>query len=401
MWWFDEQLQWDPTQYGNITTTRIPRNLLWSPDIILYNSVSGYNLTTLYNGLSWVTYTGEVFAPVPTITKSSCKMDLSYFPFDDQICHLKFGSWAQDMYLMDILNITTEVLLGSGYVENGEWDIVDTVARRNVIYYDCCPEPWPDVTFYLQLRRGSLYYGFHVVSPCLLLSFLSLVIFILPVQSGEKMTLGMSVLVAFAVFVLLIADHIPATSEFPPLISIYLTIIMVMCSFSIVMSAFVLKLHHDHADNGVPPAWIAKIFQRRSKRWCLGSGDKSPMKIAPLTQHGHELGESEQTKLPFRISDTEEIDLGQDVKTIQSKPKGRKIAFTDQGERSYNNAETKNTHENNPAVHWQDVASGLDRFFTLLMAIITIICAFGILVFLPLFKSTNLQDFLNGATTGT
>ena len=30
----------------------------------------------------------------PGIFKSTCKIDITWFPFDDQQCDLKFGSWT-------------------------------------------------------------------------------------------------------------------------------------------------------------------------------------------------------------------------------------------------------------------------------------------------------------------
>lgn len=46
--------------------------------------------------LAMVKFDGDVFWPVPTKLKSSCKIDVTYFPFDEQICALKFGSWTYD-----------------------------------------------------------------------------------------------------------------------------------------------------------------------------------------------------------------------------------------------------------------------------------------------------------------
>ena len=43
-----------------------------------------------------VRYDGNIFWPVPTKLQSSCKVDVTYFPFDDQSCRMKFGSWTYD-----------------------------------------------------------------------------------------------------------------------------------------------------------------------------------------------------------------------------------------------------------------------------------------------------------------
>ena len=43
-----------------------------------------------------VRYDGNIFWPVPTKLQSSCKVDVTYFPFDDQSCRMKFGSWGYD-----------------------------------------------------------------------------------------------------------------------------------------------------------------------------------------------------------------------------------------------------------------------------------------------------------------
>ena len=87
--------------------------------------------------------------------------------------------------------------------------------------YSCCPEPFPDVTFWFHLRRRTTYYTFNIIIPCVMLSLLTLGSFVLPAESGEKVSLGLTVLLAFSVFMLLIAESMPATSEFVPLIGMY------------------------------------------------------------------------------------------------------------------------------------------------------------------------------------
>ena len=41
-----------------------------------------------------VTSTGSCTYIPPGIFKSTCKIDITWFPFDDQDCKMKFGSWT-------------------------------------------------------------------------------------------------------------------------------------------------------------------------------------------------------------------------------------------------------------------------------------------------------------------
>ncbi|KAF8564716.1 hypothetical protein P879_06761 [Paragonimus westermani] len=114
----------------------------------------------------------------------------------------------------------------SNYVQNGEWDILKVNVVRQEVVYPCCDEPYPYLRFTIYMRRRNLYYLFNIILPCLWLTVLSLISFWLPPDSGEKITLGITVLLAFSVFMLLIAEKMPATSEFVPLIGKFETCLL-------------------------------------------------------------------------------------------------------------------------------------------------------------------------------
>ena len=58
----------------------------------------------------------------------------------------------------------------------------------------------------------------YIILPCFILSGMVLATFLLPVQSGEKISLGVSILVAISVFLLLVAENVPDTSDSVPVI---------------------------------------------------------------------------------------------------------------------------------------------------------------------------------------
>lgn len=47
-------------------------------------------------------YTGRVEWRPPAIYKSSCEIDVEYFPFDEQTCVMKFGSWTYDGFQVSV-----------------------------------------------------------------------------------------------------------------------------------------------------------------------------------------------------------------------------------------------------------------------------------------------------------
>jgi hypothetical protein len=69
---------------------------------------------------------------------------------------------------------------------------VGVPGKRNEVFYECCPEPYLDVTFVIKIRRRTLYYFFNLIVPCVLIASMAVLGFTLPPDSGEKLSLGES-----------------------------------------------------------------------------------------------------------------------------------------------------------------------------------------------------------------
>ena len=119
-----------------------------------------------------------------------------------------------------MLNKTAEVDV-SGYVTNGEWMLIKYTITRNEVVYPISPAIYPDVTIILIIQRRILYYVLNILFPCFWLNILSVLTFCLPPDAGEKLTLSITVLLSYSVFMLLVAESMPPTSEFVPLIGEY------------------------------------------------------------------------------------------------------------------------------------------------------------------------------------
>ena len=121
---------------------------------------------------------------------------------------------------MNITNVGSDVQT-QGFRLNGEWDIFKTKAEWKENVLPCCPDTrYPYVEFTLYLRRRYEFYVMNIIVPCTLLSILVMIVFCLPPEAGEKISLGISVLLAFSVFLLMVAESIPRTSLHVPVIGL-------------------------------------------------------------------------------------------------------------------------------------------------------------------------------------
>ena len=67
------------------------------------------------------------------------------------------------MYIFDIIKEnhhffrnSTSVEKLNLYTDNREWKVIHEItAEKRSTYYQCCPEPYPDVTFTFTLQRDS------------------------------------------------------------------------------------------------------------------------------------------------------------------------------------------------------------------------------------------------------
>jgi nicotinic acetylcholine receptor, invertebrate len=59
-----------------------------------YSADEGFDGTYQTNVV--VKHNGSCLYVPPGIFKSTCKIDITWFPFDDQHCDMKFGSWTYD-----------------------------------------------------------------------------------------------------------------------------------------------------------------------------------------------------------------------------------------------------------------------------------------------------------------
>ncbi|KAG5842844.1 hypothetical protein ANANG_G00182060 [Anguilla anguilla] len=253
--WQDYRLSWVPEEFDGMLKVRLPSKHIWLPDVVLYNNADGMYEVSFYSN-AVVSHDGSVFWLPPAIYKSACKIEVKHFPFDQQNCTLRFRSWTYDRTEIDLV-LKADVASMDDFTPSGEWDIIALPGRRNENPADAA---YVDITYDFIIRRKPLFYTINLIIPCVLITSLAILVFYLPSDCGEKMTLCISVLLALTVFLLLISKIVPPTSLDVPLVGKYLMFTMVLVTFSIVTSVCVLNVHHRSPTTHTMPPWVKLVF---------------------------------------------------------------------------------------------------------------------------------------------
>lgn len=154
-----------------------------------------------------------------------------------------------------------EVAMGidmSEFYKSVEWDILMVPAKYNVIVYENVS--YPDITFELTMRRKTLFYTVNLIIPCVGISFLTVLVFYLPSESCEKISLSISIMIALTVFFLLLAEIIPPTSLVIPLLGKYLLFTMILVTLSICVTVVVLNVHFRSPATHIMSPWMRRVF---------------------------------------------------------------------------------------------------------------------------------------------
>ena len=275
--WNDEYLTWKPATFGNLTHIYVPQFLIWKPYLTLENSILKLGELGTPSLDVLLDYDGNVtWKPVEVFTVS-CAADVYKFPFDTQTCHLAFEPSGYSH---------TEIILTSAehtidlheYEGTSGWTITDSrieaTIRHSEIYLVCS----------LTLERKPLYFLLNIFLPILLLSILNMCVFILPAESGEKISFVVTIFLSLAVFLTIVSGKLPENSDRISLLNIYVFTSTFVSTLVAVLT--IIQIRIQYRDSRIPVAyWLQRLTRmftmshdRRVSVLQLEDRDKNCMK---------------------------------------------------------------------------------------------------------------------------
>ncbi|XP_043992813.1 LOW QUALITY PROTEIN: acetylcholine receptor subunit alpha [Gambusia affinis] len=273
--------------------------------------------------------------------------------------------WKPDLVLYNKDNDRPDL---SNFMESGEWVLKDYRSWKHWVYYTCCPDtPYLDITYHFLMLRLPLYFIVNVIIPCMLFSFLTGLVFYLPTDSGEKMTLSISVLLSLTVFLLVIVELIPSTSSAVPLIGKYMLFTMVFVIASIIITVIVINTHHRSPSTHTMPAWIRKVFIETIPNMMFFSTMKRP---------SQEISQKRLFPTDMDISDISGNPTPASVTYKSPIMKNPDVRSAIEGVKYIAETMKSDEESNNAAEEWKFVAMVLDH---ILLCVFMAVCIIGTL----------------------
>ena len=187
-----------------------------------------------------VNSSGHVAWSLPLIIKSSCSVDVTLFPFDNQKCQVRFGSamYDEQQLQLQLHSDVTQSLDLSRFTQNPEFELVrqqlqvepltahafrqrffrpemTSQPAEHLFPYDDVEVVYPQLVLTLFMRRKPQYFMYTIVLPTLVLCLLLIATFLLPCDHGDKVGIGLTVFLSLYVLQLAVAENIPESNSIP------------------------------------------------------------------------------------------------------------------------------------------------------------------------------------------
>ncbi|XP_060562210.1 5-hydroxytryptamine receptor 3A-like [Ruditapes philippinarum] len=213
--WLDENINWDKNQ-TNASYITLSYNEVWTPifrvgnphaDVSKSQSVDRSYDVVLYNSV------GKAYYDEMMTTRTTCDLDMTYFPFDVQSCSvmLTLVGFIQFWFRLDV---SMHESFSEEDANHGSWRLLNTsVTTKN-----------GGLKINLVFERKPLFLLINILLPIIVLATLTPLVFVLPKKSGERVGYAITMLLAISVYMTIVSDNLPKNSQPMPLISIMIFI---------------------------------------------------------------------------------------------------------------------------------------------------------------------------------
>ena len=261
--WKDELLTWNKSQY-NVHSINVPVEKIWLPEMVIKNSVE--EKKRINNAISsvYVDYNGTAQWMPSGKLQTKCELNIAKFPFDHQVCELVVEPWTA--------GITSQVFVAPDqardpymiYQENAQWIVSDIKSEYKLRQHEELDYAGSIYLFQIFLQRRRTYYVLNIILPMGLMSLINLCCFLIPPESGEKMTLSVSLFLTFAVYITVLNNEMPKSSTQVSFFVVFVFGQFFMSGLTIAMESFVLYVFFN-GKKKIVLSWIKNLLSTKKE----------------------------------------------------------------------------------------------------------------------------------------
>jgi hypothetical protein len=231
---------------------------------------------------------------------------------------MRFGSWTFDANQVRLIREKPMLNLDD-YLPSGTWDVIEAPSEASEYIVDGTKRM--ELVYKFRIRRKTLFYTVNLIIPTVLISFLSIFVFYLPTDEGEKMTLCISILLALVVFLLLVSKILPPTSIVIPLIAKYLLFTLIMNIVTILNTVIIINWNYRTPRTHNMPRWVRIVFTEflpkilfMQRRMNIEIIEPVEVEMSVVNSNNHAIN---KTKMINIITDTSEYETSQEYSTLK------------------------------------------------------------------------------------
>ena len=195
--WWDTGLAWNTSDYGGVTMVEISSADLWTPALSVVNGAEDSDILSDRTAPITLQSSGMMTLPLSLNLKTSCTLDLTFFPFDKQSCDIIMGTASQFRLHLHLAEQGLSILLEE-FSAGGEWSVTDIQFVQTTGSASQVNVNASKVT--LTLERSTTFYLVSVVGPMGLFTAMNCLVFLIPPESGEKISFLISIFLSNTVF---------------------------------------------------------------------------------------------------------------------------------------------------------------------------------------------------------
>ncbi|KAJ8032454.1 Neuronal acetylcholine receptor subunit alpha-9 [Holothuria leucospilota] len=249
---------------------------IWTPKIALSVTLQSYGVDIApHHGLINLQSDGTATLGTPIVQTTQCPVIVISFPFDTQVCAFFFSPENQPGRKVSLF-AKTPTEAEKSVLESSEWKFTNlSVQNFTYLHANLVDNQVINVTaavFCIVLERYPDYYVKTLVIPSTLMCTMSFVTFLVHPDSGERMSVGVSLVLGLTVFQILVAEILPEASDQSPILNRYLIVTFIIACLAVPVS--LINLNIAWGDSSIPILKrdsLRKVFLEFLPKLCLVS----------------------------------------------------------------------------------------------------------------------------------